>query len=141
MKWSKWDTQGPGGHWFMKKIWCRKSRVRLLLTVSFLVFEHNLPFGILFNLFNSSLKPKLSVPNIDWLNIISVIYSRSRKSYLVFNYNTSGFCFKFGERKIILYTPLLYLWGWTVSTLRMRSVRQAYYLIKIIVGIFFPCNL
>jgi hypothetical protein len=31
-KWSYWDTQGPGGHWFMKKIWCRKSRVRLPLS-------------------------------------------------------------------------------------------------------------
>ncbi len=32
-KWSQWDTQRPGGHWFMKKTWSRKSRVRLPLTM------------------------------------------------------------------------------------------------------------
>jgi hypothetical protein len=26
---SQWHTQGPGGHWFTKKTWGRKSRVRL----------------------------------------------------------------------------------------------------------------
>ncbi len=38
LKWSYWDTQGPGGHWFMKKIWCRKSRVRLPLKTMWTVF-------------------------------------------------------------------------------------------------------
>ncbi len=28
----KWNTQGPGWHWFMRKNWSRKSRVRLPLT-------------------------------------------------------------------------------------------------------------
>ncbi len=28
---SQWHTQGPGGHWFTKKTWGRKSRVRLPL--------------------------------------------------------------------------------------------------------------
>ena len=32
-KWSYWNTQGPRGHWFMKKTWSRKSRVRLPLTL------------------------------------------------------------------------------------------------------------
>jgi hypothetical protein len=27
----QWDTQGSGGHWFMKKTWSRKSRVRFFL--------------------------------------------------------------------------------------------------------------
>ncbi len=31
---SKCETQGPGGHWFMKKTWSRKSRVRLPLTLA-----------------------------------------------------------------------------------------------------------
>ena len=33
-KWSQWDTQRPGGHWFMKKTWSQKSRVRLPLKVN-----------------------------------------------------------------------------------------------------------
>jgi hypothetical protein len=30
---SQWDTQRLGGHWFMKKTWSRKSRVRLPLKI------------------------------------------------------------------------------------------------------------
>ncbi len=32
-KWLQWNTWGPGGHWFMKKNWSRKSRVRLPLSM------------------------------------------------------------------------------------------------------------
>ncbi len=37
-KWkrSQWHTQGPGGHWFTKKTWDRKSRVRLPLNKGFI---------------------------------------------------------------------------------------------------------
>ncbi len=28
----QWNTWGPGGHWFMKKTWSRKSRVRLAMS-------------------------------------------------------------------------------------------------------------
>jgi hypothetical protein len=31
LKWSQWYTQGPRGHWLLKKIWWRKSCVRLPL--------------------------------------------------------------------------------------------------------------
>ncbi len=31
-KWLQWNTWGPGGPWFMKKTWSRKSRVRLPLS-------------------------------------------------------------------------------------------------------------
>ncbi len=32
---SQWHSQGPGGHWFTKKTWGRKSRVRLPLMAWF----------------------------------------------------------------------------------------------------------
>ncbi len=32
-KWAPWYTQGPGGNWFMKKTWSRKSGVRLPLNM------------------------------------------------------------------------------------------------------------
>ncbi len=35
LKRPQWNTWGPGGHWFMKKTWSRKSRVRLPLMQNF----------------------------------------------------------------------------------------------------------
>ncbi len=43
LKWSYWDTQGPGGHWFMKKTWSRKSRVRLPLNCFGTALKSNEP--------------------------------------------------------------------------------------------------
>jgi hypothetical protein len=45
------NTQGPGGHWFMKKTWSRKSRVRLPLNLVFasglkVNIRSSLPFEI-----------------------------------------------------------------------------------------------
>ncbi len=81
-KWLQWNTWRPGGHWFMKKTWSRKSRVRLPLTNRFWL-NHLSDCGLKNSPFAQKIILSKSLPFSIILLPLSFIKNCSHKDTLV----------------------------------------------------------